>query len=400
MRLVFADDRERGHLFPFTFTRPVADLRCGILTLREKWELVLGSAPESSGYLTVDYLRRQYPVPANGPSMIINGALFPDADLVKSIRDLEPGTMLVHGNRVLALNSMGFDMSNTPVIDEIVGLHQVEYTGAPVFLNRIWDLFRLNDQALRADYELLTKGRESQPFSSSNRIVNPENVFVEPGARVECAMINASTGPVYIGRNAEVMEGAMIRGAFALCQDAVLKMGAKVYGATTIGPGCKVGGEVSNSVMMGNSNKAHDGFLGNSVIGEWCNLGADTNNSNLKNNYSEVRVWNYPASDYVPTGLQFCGLFMGDHSKCSINTMFNTGTVVGVFSNIFGAGFPPKHLPSFSWGSDGKGEVFLVTKAIELAERVMSRRGQTLTDAQKDIIGHLYLMQLQPKAED
>lgn len=400
MRLVFADDRERGHLFPFTFTRPVADLRCGILTVREKWELVLGCTPDTSGYLTVDYLRKQYPAPAYGTSMIINGALFPDPDLVSKVRMLGSETMLRYKNRVLAVNSTGIDLSNAPVIDELAGLNQVEYDGTPIFLNSIWDIFRFNDQAIRFDFELLTHGRDSQNISSSNHVVNPERVFIEPGAKVECAMINASTGPVYIGKNAEVMEGSMIRGAFALCQDAVLKMGAKIYGATTIGPGCKVGGEVNNSVLMGNSNKAHDGFLGNSVIGEWCNLGADTNNSNLKNNYSEVRVWNYPANDYVPTGLQFCGLFMGDHSKCSINTMFNTGTVIGVFSNIFGEGFPPKHLPSFSWGSDGNREVFLISKAIELAERVMSRRGQTLTGAQKEVISHLYLMQLHPKAED
>lgn len=400
MQLVLADDHLRNHLAPFTFMRPVSDLRCGILTIREKWEHVLGFNPESTRYITAQHLRRQFAVPEAGEGLIVNGALLPDATVVQAIRELPSGSMLVHDERILAVKTTVGDVHELHHSAQLKGYNQVNYKVTPVLLNRVWDIFRLNDWAVRSDFSLLTTGRKSWPLSSSNRVQHPENVFVEEGARVECAMINATEGPVYIGRNSEVMEGSMIRGAFALCQDAVLKMGAKVYGATTIGPGCKVGGEVNNSVLFGNSNKAHDGFLGNSVIGEWCNLGADTNNSNLKNNYSEVRVWNYPSNDYVATGLQFCGLFMGDHSKCSINTMFNTGTVVGVFANIFGAGFPPKHLPSFSWGSDGKGEVFLVTKAIELAERVMSRRGQTLTEAQKEIINHLYLMQLHPKAED
>lgn len=400
MQLVLADDYHRNHLAPFTFMRPVADLRCGILTIREKWERILESDPESTRYITTEYLRKQYAVPSAGEALIVNGALLPDQTVVHAIRELQSGSMLIHDERILAVKTTGGEVHELLHTDNLKGYRQVGFQGSPVLLNRVWDIFRLNDWALRSDFSILTSDRESQPISSSNRIQHPENIFVELGARVECAMINATDGPVYIGKNSEVMEGSMIRGSFALCQDAVLKMGTKVYGATTIGPGCKVGGEVNNSVLLGNSNKAHDGFLGNSVIGEWCNLGADTNNSNLKNNYSEVRVWDYPSNDYVPTGLQFCGLFMGDHSKCSINTMFNTGTVVGVFANIFGSGFPAKYLPSFSWGSDGNGEVFLVTKAIELAEKVMSRRGQTLTDAQKEIISHLYLMQLHPKAED
>ena len=267
-------------------------------------------------------------------------------------------------------------------------------------IERPWDIFTLNAGAIEDDFNRLTAGRTSAPVPSSNRVINGDRVFLEEGARAECAILNAHTGAIYLGRDSEVMEGVMIRGPFALGDQGVIKMGAKIYGATTVGPGAKAGGEINNSVIFGNSNKAHDGFLGNSVIGEWCNLGADTNNSNLKNNYSEVKVWSYAEKTIVGTGLQFCGLFMGDHSKCGINTMFNTGTVVGVFANIFGAGFPAKHIPSFTWGMPEEGTLFLPDKAIELAERVMARRNVMLSDADRELVSQLYLMQLRPHAED
>lgn len=400
MQLVLADDQYRDHLLPFTFTRPTGDLRCGILTIRRKWELLLGLPEGSSGSLTQFYLSGRFPLVAGTDCLVINGALLPDESLLRLIQSLKSGQQIVWQDRLLAAAIHRDQLVGLECIRPLEGFETVHYIGTPVILQKPWDIFSLNDGALRSDFQLLTKGRRSEVISGTNQTFKPDQIFIEAGAKVECAILNAGTGPIYIGKDAEVMEGCMIRGPFALGDHGVLKMGAKIYGATTIGPGSKVGGEVSNSVVYGNSNKAHDGFLGNSVIGEWCNLGADSNNSNLKNNYSEVKVWNYPAQDYIGTGLQFCGLFMGDHSKCSINTMFNTGTVVGVFANIFGAGFPAKYVPSFSWGSDSGGEVFIIDKALQLAEKVMSRRNIPLTEADKNILTHLYMMQLQPKAED
>jgi UDP-N-acetylglucosamine diphosphorylase/glucosamine-1-phosphate N-acetyltransferase len=253
-----------------------------------------------------------------------------------------------------------------------------------------WDIFRLNGLAIESDFDLITKGRKSQPISNTNKVLNAERVFVEEGAVVECAVLNAQTGPIYIGVNAEVMEGSLIRGPFALCEGATLKLGAKIYGPTTIGPYSKAGGEINNSVIFGNSNKAHDGFLGNSVIGEWCNLGADSNTSNLKNNYTNVKLWNYIKQGFVDTGLQFCGLIMGDHSKCGINTMFNTGTVVGVSANIFGDGFPRNFIPSFSWGGAQGFTLYKTEKAFETAQKVLARRGQELNKVEVDILTHVF----------
>jgi UDP-N-acetylglucosamine diphosphorylase/glucosamine-1-phosphate N-acetyltransferase len=243
-------------------------------------------------------------------------------------------------------------------------------------INNLWDIYKINEEALKLDFQLLTKGKTSQPISATNQVLGKENIFIEEGATVECATLNAQTGPIYIGKNAQIMEGAMVRGPLAMCENAVLKMGAKIYGATTLGPYCKVGGEVNNSVFFGYSNKGHDGFLGNSVIGEWCNLGADSNNSNLKNNYTEVKLWNYKTEKFEKTGQQFCGLIMGDHSKCGINTMFNTGTVVGVSANIFGSGFPRNFVPSFAWGGASGYSTFKTDKAFETAEAMMARRGK------------------------
>ena len=400
MQLVLADDQFSDHLLPFTFTRPTGDLRCGILTIRQKWEAVLQIPAGSSGSLTRFYLSGRFPLVAGTECLVINGALFPDDSLIRLIQQLKSGQQIVWQDRLLAAAIHRDQLVGLEWVKPFEGLETIDYNGMPLMIQKPWDIFTLNDKALRFDFQLLTKGKRSEVISGTNQTFMPDQIFIEPGAKVECSVLNASTGPIYIAKDAEVMEGCMIRGPFSLGEQGVLKMGAKIYGATTIGPGAKVGGEVSNSVIYGNSNKAHDGFLGNSVIGEWCNLGADSNNSNLKNNYSEVKVWNYPANDYVGTGLQFCGLFMGDHSKCSINTMFNTGTMVGVFANIFGAGFPPKFVPSFSWGSEKDGEIFIIDKALQLAEKVMSRRNVQLTDADKNILSHLYLMQLKPHSED
>lgn len=400
MQLVLADDQYRDNLLPFTFTRPCGDIRCGILTIRRKWEQLLDFPAGESGSLTQFYLSGSYPLIPGTECLIINGALLPDESVIRLIKSLKSGQQMVFNDRLMAAVINRDQLVGLDFVIPFKSLETVQYTAAPTFINHPWDIFTLNDAAIRSDFELLRKGRKSEVISGTNQTFKPDHIFIEPGAKVECAILNAATGPIYIGKDAEVMEGCMIRGPFSLGDNAVLKMGAKIYGASTVGPGSKVGGEVSNSVIFGNSNKAHDGFLGNSVIGEWCNLGADSNNSNLKNNYSEVRVWNYASSGYIGTGLQFCGLFMGDHSKCSINTMFNTGTVVGVFANIFGAGFPPKFVPSFTWGSDAGAEIFLIEKALELAEKVMARRGIAMTASDKNILSHLYLMQLAPKSED
>ena len=260
-----------------------------------------------------------------------------------------------------------------------------------------WDIFVFNDRALREDFELITKGRKSAVLSDTNRVFAPENIFVEEGAVVECATLNAKEGPIYIGKDAEIMENSVVRGPFAMCEHSVLKLSAKIYGATTLGPYVKVGGELANVVIFGYSNKAHDGFIGNSVIGEWCNIGADTNASNLKNTYEEVRLWSIEKNTFVPTGQTFCGTIMGDHSKCGINTMFNTGTVIGVSSNIFGHGYQRNYVPSFAWGGPSGMKTFEPDKAIEVAEKMEARRGIEMSDIDKRILLHVYRSTLKNK---
>lgn len=386
MNYILFDDDTRLSLLPFTFTRPVGEIRIGILTIREKWELYLGTR---ISYLTENYLSEKYPIRVESENILINGSVIPDAALLKEINALKSGQKISSEGKLVAMHAsdkelkalQGSQLSDVSTSKNL----------AKVFsLNSCWDIFSKNEAALTDDFRLITKGRTSKPISKTNQVINPENIFLEEGAKVECSMLNASGGFIYIGKDAEVMEGSMIRGPFSLGEHAQLKMGAKVYGATTIGPQCRVGGEVSNTVMFGCSNKAHDGFLGNAVIGEWCNLGADSNNSNLKNNYSQVKMWNYREENYVNTGLTFCGLMMGDHSKCSINTMFNTGTVVGVSANIFGTGFPPKFVPSFSWGGSEGFKTYRLEEAMEVAGRVFERRGKKLDSTEEKILKHLF----------
>ncbi|MFN5347495.1 MAG: GlmU family protein [Bacteroidota bacterium] len=393
MNIILFDDQYAANLLPFTFTRPVCELRLGILTIREKWERFYVNDKASFSYLTKNYLQDKFACQSTNDNYYVNGALLPTEELVKAISGLEIGKGLMAGNKIIALRSDNFSLSDYSSIEFSA------YDNHADFINFPWEIFSKNDQEIKADFKLLTANKKSQVVSSTNQIIGSENIFIEEGAKVECSIINASTGPVYIGKNAEVMEGCIIRGPFALNEGAVLKMGAKIYGATTIGPGCKVGGEVSNSVFIANSNKAHDGFLGNSVVGEWCNLGADTNTSNLKNNYSNVKVWSYHERKMIDTGLLFCGLMMGDHSKCGINTMFNTGTVVGVSANIFGAGFPDKFLPSFTWGGTAESEKFLLDKAVALAATVMKRRGISMTPADEKILSEVFLNELNPISE-
>jgi UDP-N-acetylglucosamine diphosphorylase/glucosamine-1-phosphate N-acetyltransferase len=386
--ILFDDPTIRINLLPLTFTRPVADIRIGILTIREKWEKMV---PASTSSKTEAYLSSKYPTEyaIDTDNVWINGAILPNTGLLEEIRALEPNQVLLKNDTIVAINS-GNDQAypvNALTEDSFIKMDSISEI---VQVNVPWDIFSKNDAALRADFELLTAGRESAPVSATNQVIGLNEIFLEEGAKVECSILNASTGPIYIGKDAEVMEGSIIRGPFALGEHAALKLGTKIYGATTIGPHSKVGGEVNNSVVFGFSNKAHDGFLGNSVIGEWCNLGADTNNSNLKNNYGQVKIWNYGKKDYVSTGLTFCGLIMGDHSKCGINTMFNTGTVVGVNANIFGAGFPSTHVPSFSWGGASDSTEYKIKNAFEVATRVFERRGMIFDEQEQKILTHIF----------
>ncbi|MHA6280763.1 GlmU family protein [Salinimicrobium sp. CAU 1759] len=381
MNYILFDGAVRAQLLPFTFTRPVADIRVGILTIREKWEKLLNTTTST---ITEDYLAEKWPMVEMEENIMINAAFLPTTELVEQIKNLQPGEGIFYEEDVVAFHA--YEEQEVNFADCV----NIEMEGKAMMVEQTWDIFRLNGEAIAADFELLTQDRKSQKLSSTNQVIGAENVFLEEGAKVECAILNASEGPIYIGAGAEVMEGNIVRGPFALCDHATLKLGAKIYGPTTVGPHSKVGGEVNNSVIFGYSNKGHDGFLGNSVLGEWCNLGADTNTSNLKNNYAEVRLWDYASEKFAPTGLQFCGLMMGDHSKCGINTMFNTGTVVGVSANIFGAGFPRNFIPSFSWGGSGGTTTYKTEKAFEVAEVVMARRDIEFSEEDKAILEQVF----------
>lgn len=382
MTTVLFDGLGHTSLQPLTLTRPVSYLRVGILTIKEKWEKRLG---KEIGVRTKDYLAPKFNGNEGQVSLGIMAGLLPTDDLVDTIKELKDGQILMKDGEVLALRP--FPAAGANMEKALKGSTMLEYDQEISIVKRPWDIFRLNGQELELDYVLLTEGRESQPLHESNTLIgDEENLFIEEGAEVLASILNVQEGPIYIGKDSEIQEGSLIRGGFALCEHGVVKMGAKIYGPTTIGPFSKVGGEIGNSVILGYSNKGHDGYLGNSVLGEWCNLGADTNTSNLKNNYSNVRSYSYLENDYVETGLQFCGLIMGDHSKSSINSMFNTGTVVGVCANIFDGGFPAKHVPSFSWGGKDGFEKFKLEKAFEVAEKVMSRRGIELTTEDRKIL--------------
>ena len=383
MNYILSDGNHREDLFPFTFTRPVSEIRAGILTITEKWGKWLNA---SMSHQTEEYLSEKYPLMAGEENTVINSSYLPNEYLVEAIKNLKMGEALIGRDGYIAYVTENLEIS----------FEESAYTAIPfddevLTIKNTWDIFARNAEALQADFDLVAKGRTSQPIPDTNQVKNPENIFIEEGASVEFCILNASTGPIYIGKNALMMEGCMVRGGLALCESAILKMGAKIYGAVTAGPGCKLGGEVNNAVLFANSNKGHDGFLGNSVLGEWCNIGADTNTSNLKNNYAEVRLWNYKTEGFAKTGLQFCGLMMGDHSKCGINVMFNTGTVVGVSANIFGSGFPRNFIPSFSWGGATAGyTTFRTNKAFEVAEAMMKRRNMEFNDTEAKILEHVF----------
>lgn len=382
MNYILYDGSVRNALLPFTFTRPVADIRVGILTIREKWEKYLGITTTT---VTEEYLSEKFPMVEMEENIMINASFCPNEVLVEMISFLQPKQAIVKDEEIIAFytteDQEEIDFEEYEWIDFEEDCLQIAHT---------WDIFQKNDQAIRDDFELLTQDRKSQPIPSTVNVLGTENIFIEEGAVLNFCTLNATTGPIYIGKEAEIMEGSVIRGPFALGDHAQVKLATKIYGATTVGPHCRVGGEVNNSVLFAYSNKGHDGFLGNAVLGEWCNIGADSNNSNLKNNYEPVKLWNYETERFENTGLQFCGLMMGDHSKCGINTMFNTGTVVGVAANIFGAGFPRNYIPNFTWGGAQGTQAYLPKKAFETAKIVMSRRNVAFSELDEDILTHIF----------
>ena len=382
MNYILFDGTVRNALLPFTYTKPVADIRVGILTIREKWEAHLGGTTTT---ITEEYLSEKYPMVELEENVMINASFLPNAELVALIQGLTEKQAVFSDDEIIAFHTTDQQDEVDFDIYEIIS-----YTEECLRIENTWDIFSKNAEAVQADFDLITKDRTSQPIPATVNVIAPENIFIEEGAKLNFCTLNASSGPIYIGKNAEIMEGCVVRGALAMCENSVLKLSAKIYGATTLGPYCKVGGEVNNSVLMGYSNKGHDGFLGNSVLGEWCNIGADSNNSNLKNNYAQVRLWSYETENFAKTGLQFCGLMMGDHSKCGINTMFNTGTVVGVNANIFGSGFPRNFVPSYSWGGASGFTTYLTKKAFEVAKVVMARRNVEFTSEDEAILTKVF----------
>jgi UDP-N-acetylglucosamine diphosphorylase/glucosamine-1-phosphate N-acetyltransferase len=386
MAIILFDDNAYQTLLPLTFTRPVANLRIGILTIAEKWAKHLNT---TYSYHTQAYLQAKFPQEIAAENLFINGAFCPDEFLLEAIDKLQNGEALKYNSQLVAVKLNGTDAKAFDFTQEFSRV--VDHTRTPLSIKYPEDIFRKNDIELRKDFKLLTQGRTSATISSTNTIIG-DDFFAEDSATAECSTFNTKNGPVYLGSNADVWEGVHIRGAFALCDNSQVKMGAKIYGATTIGPFCRVGGEINNSIIWGYSSKGHEGYLGNAVMGEWCNIGADSNNSNLKNNYAEVKLWDYATEHFRKTGLQFCGLIMADHAKCAINTMFNTGTVVGVSANVFGAGFPHNFVPDFSWGGPTHGiETYSLKKMFETAQKVYERReNRPFDQIEQDILTHIF----------
>ncbi len=386
--ILFDDPSIRQELLPFTFTRPIADIRVGILTIRQKWQRLL---PADYSCLTEEYLSEKYPANHTDDSFYVNGSVFPDDTLVHAIRALKKNEALFFDKLLVALRGKADSVAELYNKAESAHFRRIELQHTPKFLAHVYQIFAGNGANIRFDFELITKGRKSQTITDPHTIVyGAENIFIEENVTIKAAVLNAENGPIYIGANCEIGEMSVIRGNNAICENSILGIGTQIRGDTTIGPYCKVGGEISNSVIFGYSSKAHDGFLGNSVIGEWCNMGAGSITSNLKNNYKTIRIWNYAAERFIDSGRQFCGLMMGDHSKCGINTMFNTGTVVGVSANIFGAGFPRNFIPSFSWGGAQGLVTFKLKDAVEVMPKVMERRGIAITEADKSIFSHIF----------
>jgi UDP-N-acetylglucosamine diphosphorylase/glucosamine-1-phosphate N-acetyltransferase len=391
LNIILFDSDARNNLLPLTATRPVGELRIGILTLREKWERRMKA---SVSYITQEYLQVKYPIRFEADNLIVNSSVLPDDAICARIEALKMNEALLNKEGDLIAARISEHQIESLIADEEIK----ELSGITIenedklrCLTRLWHFSDYNEQELLADFTLLTQGKKSNPISSTNRILGYSNVFLEEGVSMEYCTLNATKGPIYIGKNVEIMEGCILRGPISIGENSILKMGAKVYGPSTFGPGCRVGGEVARSIFYANSNKAHDGYLGDSILGEWCNLGADTNNSNLKNNYGEVKLWDYVSEKFEKTGKNFMGLVMGDHSKCAINTMFNTGTVIGVFTNVYGAGFPRNFVPDFSWGgAEGGYRTYKFAEACETATIVMARRNVVFNELDKSILFHIY----------
>ena len=379
---ILFDGPERSQLLPFTYIRPVAELRIGIDTLREKWEAFLG---QECSFATQNYLSSKYPLHNADLNYFINPTYIPTRSLAIQVKNLKENQVLIFDS-----NPVAFCTMNSILSSDISGFNEIDVEQELIQIKNCSDLFVHNAEVLAQDFKRLTKDRRSQVLGDTNRVINPEQVFVEPGARVSCAILNASEGPIFIGADAQIMEGSMLRGPLAICKNSVVKMGAKIYGGTTIGPNAKVGGELNNVLFLGNSNKGHDGFLGNAVIGEWCNIGAATDASNLKNNYSKIRIWNYVSENFAKTELQFCGLLMGDYSRCGIHSMFNTATVIGVNSNVFGTGFPRTFIPSYSYGGAQGFQTYAFAKAMESNNAMMERKGSKLTDHDIQILETIF----------
>ena len=379
---ILFDGPERSQLLPFTYIRPVAELRIGIDTLREKWEAFLG---QECSFATQNYLSSKYPLHNADLNYFINPTYIPTRSLAIQVKNLKENQVLIFDS-----NPVAFCTTNSILPSDTSGFNEIDVEQELIQIKNCSDLFVHNAEVLAQDFKRLTKDRMSQVLGDTNRVINPEQVFVEPGARVSCAILNASEGPIYIGADAQIMEGSMLRGPLAICKNSVVKMGAKIYGGTTIGPNAKVGGELNNVLFLGNSNKGHDGFLGNAVIGEWCNIGAATDASNLKNNYSKIRIWNYVSENFAKTELQFCGLLMGDYSRCGIHSMFNTATVIGVNSNVFGTGFPRTFIPSYSYGGAQGFQTYAFAKAMESNNAMMERKGSKLTDHDIQILETIF----------
>ncbi len=382
MNYILFDGSSRANLLPLTYTKPVADLRIGILTIREKWEKWLNATTST---LTEDYLEDKFPMVEMEHNIMIHASFLPTESLTEIIQNLKANQAIFKEEEIIA-----FYTSDAQDEVDFEKYDIINFTDDLIQIKHNWDLFSYNGEAIKSDFKLLTEGRKSAPISKSVHCINKEDIFLEEGVEIEIGVLNAKEGPIYLGKNTLVMEGSMIRGPFAMGEHSVVKMGTKVYGPTTLGPKCKIGGEVNNVILSGYCSKGHDGYLGNAVIGEWCNLGADTNNSNLKNNYTEVKMWDYEEERFVTTGLQFCGLIMGDHTKCGINTMFNTGTVIGVSANIYGSNFPRNFIPSFSWGGAAGFTTYHIDKAKETANLVMERKHEDFTEKDQKILEHIF----------
>jgi len=384
---LFDSQETRLNLLPFTFTRPVSEIRVGILTIAEKWRKYLNA---DISYSSDVYLQELFPTVESG-KLQIRSNILPSREFVNAVADLKSGQALVDSNGLLlaCLDSDRFRKTEEELLQSQWDKNL--FAGELSLIENVWDIFTFNGEEILKDFELLTAHRKSEQITDPyTKCYNEKQIFLEEGINIKSAILNAEEGPIYIGKNAQIKEGAIIEGPFALCDNAMISIGGKMRKNSTIGPYAKAGGEVSNSVIFGSSNKSHDGYLGNSVIGYWCNIGADTNASNLKNNYGEIKMWNYQAERFINTGLQFCGLMMGDHSKCAINTMFNTGTMVGVSANIFGPGFPRTSVPSFSWGGSAGYKTYLFNKVIEAEKTMMGRRGEKLSDQYSKMLKHVF----------